>query len=1733
MEFEPGPDPGPKGLAAERKQRIEAKEAAKREQMIKQDTYKYLDYIKQIQLGLSQWQMDPRLKEFISNIKAGKLFLDYQTVFDFMNEFDSHAGEKQFFLVSDGRPVTGRQIFTECIDTGCDDSHETIRYALGELGWIAIPRAMVASEEEEINDFQILVDQNENMNLYISAYLSSMRLPENLLHFLTIINRYRYIVDLETKDDNFNDIFHLINEFFRLNPKLSNENVIFLSDFLEPVRFYSFLFPYGNFCEELGLDKKFYDYCNNIITRIINCYLEVGNITEINATELNTDLIKPIQDKPIQQKESETQINNLSELLETNIAEVVKSFINDPVGSSEENDEENLGGGMVGGGFNEKITSMHPDMKLEEEFSDIDKFDELLKHFEDDVQMTYYILSLYVENGNDISKLSEDWYDFYYTYNSLNYFFPKIFDHYSDLKKFGSNDDKLDGFFSYINQGLMGNMEVFDRMTLENIYKNDYSSDENIGVLVDTFERVVTQLEKKYTVVKVGSKVGRKVGIGEGNKTGFKPKDISGTFTPPGGINLGPLVNLDESRKPVKRKNTDIVEDIFVKSDPLRTPTTRDPNTNKLYSLVEKPFLFGQQQKQDVSVTKTLFKNMEYDTQRADKRNRGLGFARQNSLPTNYKFSAGGQKGGDCRNITFDAFVVLFAYKIITEYVHDIGTGDRGAAVKNTDIYDRVLGVFMGIAQLFKNGMGQTILTTHDEPSATWLNELDNEISHIDEDKYMSTIIRAIVTHCPDIVNEFYYKPMYLYVCKYDEKKMTKSQYQVMYNLFRDKIADFFPKEKWMIFIKPEDTKEDIHLYVFKKNIVGAFLSNRNLGIHTQDMGLEDIPLGIALKMEAFNDIYNEFFGNDDKNNDIDEFFDDDAIKQDYIARIRSALAPLESGNIDSDGDIINDTMQLFTPPKGLDPLNTHKFQNGLIMDGSPDPKKLYVGYPPGEYAGFLAAHSAAHPLSQATQTYLTKLNEATYNGTIDTMNKLLSYWIGYTDPATGDPLFPTNSQGVPQIVSAYTFTKDQSNVNVNGVRFTGPLGFVFELHFEETTVAEVCDAMVKFNSGNVSINLIQQMNNIYRHPGFRFKKTPGSQEEKNMKLAILASFKSYGDESQRLISKYLSDAGYKLFFLTKDRVLLVETIKFNHPILAITKSPDESFNPKEPNVPGGPGGPDDPVDPDEQDEPDVSIRGISCINSGILSNRKSEIDKIKNTFELLEEAINNYSTNIANLQKKIDPPGSQLPQPPVCYTNANTLLAQLTAAGINKDNYDAAAQVFFDADNSFIKAKDTAAAAGSDDAAAEAAAKSAADQVINQAIAEGKITSDTQITKDSDNKGRLNELVRYNGIIKQLLISLQYVDQSIEPDDITKLINTQIKKAVSVAISDKSMLKQILAVAGRSNLNQPFTTTANLVDVLKLLHNEIEFSSKVIESHGIACDEMIKNIVAFKTIIENNTYTQEDEDAGVNIQDKIKVNTDKRRELIDHYILLIDNIEKMKLNFLTEYKTDLVDQIKKIQTARPFREVVPKERKNLLEEIRTLEVRLTTLKQQQEGKQQALAEIDPVINELDKLKRKPVQEFKKLFTTIGSSLKNLFTGKKGKGSAKVAPEPTKAELTAVLSAKKAEKTQIKINLSSILESTKATIDDLLKLYGKEIATNHKKSEETLSKLRRNASIRMASMFGGPSSSSMNAGKNKKTKQNKQKHHKKYTKRNNKKIYGKRSQKHLKIKRHKYTKKHK
>ena len=1670
--------------------------------------------------------------------------------------------------------------------------------------------------------------------------------------FLIIIDQYR-IINLRLNDDNdcifddnFRYIFNIIRDFFsrwyQLSPLDYDGYVIELTNFLEPVNFNAFLFPNGYVDKDGYLEQELLDYCNNIMTQVIKCYSEAGNITKIDTTTLDFN-------------NNDRELDGINDFLQKNIADVVSDSFDGNDGNNGNAAAARSGGIMVGGnGFNDKLKKIPNNYSLDEGFSG-KKINKLLEIFRDDVQMVYYILDLYIEEGNNPEEyLDKKWQHFYDTYVSLNFFFPEIFENYSGIKEYGvdesagsaksaasaesANFKKIYNNYKSLNNILRDkinekNNNLLD-LTLEQLSDSSGISASNLNDMIVYLNEKVDRVKDEFDIQR---KMPSSASQGNGSAivdfrmtperqtservrridsgphtaflTDFAGKDFSEITSDNQRLSQlelerqlkssGPQIPLDKiieessgvasssraaaaykidmsdrgsadinssddksaasadarsennpagkkSLKKTKIKDMEERPDVINIMAPIMAPPqqtaslveeTHLPLDEELVNTFLNPFPNTKKPRSVSLQEKTL---QEKPPRTKKKRSDGFesesegegeedeGFGDEDKEFRDEDRVVGGQKGGGCDPIFINAFIVLFAYKIITEFIHDIGTGDRGRLVKNnTAMYNAVLDVFIRIATYFKdNSAIGRFVTAANQPSHELINTLNSEIAVINEDKYMSAIIRTMIKHCPDMLTEFYYKPMYVYVCKYDDSKTTKSAYDVLYDLFRDKIMEIFPKEEgWMIFANPNDSITNIHLYVFKPPDQSGDSVDVDLGFYTQDMGLEDIPLGAALRMKSFIEIYDAFFQG---SNDIQLFFQaDGSINADYARQIRDALAPLESGKIENEK--ISNSMELFTTFKGTDPLSSHQPFYGEIM--SNDLKRLYLGYNPGIYNPLVddfvyPVGGGGEHLDDDTKNKLKKLNLVTYRGTIDSMNKLLSYWIGTDDP-TDQPM---------QIVTDYTFIMDlpvgSPGRKIIGLDFRGPLHggleFRFKLFFGGASVGDVCQQMDAFNNDIAydENSLIGQMKHIYDHPHFRFKRSPGSQNEKNMKLAIIASFKSYGDEGQRLISQYISENFGAIFFLTKDRVLLVETIKFRHPILGFTKSPHEEFD-------------------NSNEIEDARENGISCIYTGVISNTKSMIEKIQNTFQLLLAALNDYDINMTKLDAKLVPhvasaapvtKGGQ--PPPKCYTDVQTRIDELHALGIiNAQQYDVAFEAF--------KAYKAALAANGNDADAAAAATAAATAAAAalsvpflepdiQAIVASTLT----VTNDDVNKGLLDALVKYNGIIKQVLLSLKYFDyaRGYTQADIKALIDIQVRKAVSIAIPDKSKLSLILSVAGRTNLNIPFKTTTSLVEVLKLLHNEKEFSRNIIDSYQIACDEMIKNMTAFLQIIQDNTYTTEETARGISSQDKILV--EQKGEIITHYDRIITSIYSLKYEFLQKYRLNIVEEINKLQTGRAARGNESKDRQQLRLEIQSLVTKISDLEEKKAELNQKMPTLDEEIKELVTAKNTPLKVLKGGLTKFFTKVQELIN-----------PDIKKDEINQAIREAKELKSKLSKSFANFLEESKNTLITLCRANGKLIATDHKKDGEILTRtlsylnkqivssdLGSGLGLGLGSGLGlglgsGSSSSSSGFGGKKKTRQNRQRLQKKYTKQHNKKIYRKRTKKHFKIKRHKYTKK--
>lgn len=126
------------------------------------------------------------------------------------------------------------------------------------------------------------------------------------------------------------------------------------------------------------------------------------------------------------------------------------------------------------------------------------------------------------------------------------------------------------------------------------------------------------------------------------------------------------------------------------------------------------------------------------------------------------------------------------------------------------------------------------------------LNKPSNEPS------FLNLVIETMVKKCPEQVENFYYQPIYEYTFK------GKNANPTVYNIFRQKIIEFYPKNEWRVFLKQKKDYDDLYVWVIKKTAKPAL--NTSLKLHSQDTGLSNYILGACLCEVGFNDAFDHYF---------------------------------------------------------------------------------------------------------------------------------------------------------------------------------------------------------------------------------------------------------------------------------------------------------------------------------------------------------------------------------------------------------------------------------------------------------------------------------------------------------------------------------------------------------------------------------------------------------------------------------------------------------------------------------------------------------------------------------------------------------------------------------------------------------------------------------------------------------------------------------------------------------
>jgi hypothetical protein len=757
----------------------------------------------------------------------------------------------------------------------------------------------------------------------------------------------------------------------------------------------------------------------------------------------------------------------------------------------------------------------------------------------------------------------------------------------------------------------------------------------------------------------------------------------------------------------------------------------------------------------------------------------------------------------------------------------------------------------------------------------------------------------------------------------------------------------------------------------------------------------------------------------------------------------------------------------------------------------------------------------------------------ASVETTISVMNELLSFWIINPGINNYHLILENNKSGEPAIIG-YKFTSSSNPA------------FSFDAHIGDFTVSNICHTMIMCANGIVGSDagtsqerIIKQMENIRAHPGYRYADQDinvDGTRRLDYALAIIATIKSFGDESQVLSTEEmkkrleenpdLDEKSKNIFFLTSDRPAAAQSLFYDISLMSELLIPHPSFG----------------------NQPDITNKieskfnaitntdaNVHNVNGGLLSNRKHLLSVIKTILELLEETVGEYFAAYNLLKNKtgiIDKAFAEI----YLASNPGINLAAVNTALPDDDDDDLTSSSVAVAppDNPILKDfKDL----------------SGFVIVLKQKYPNNDDYDNTVSPEDkSTHKAKLKKYREKIGEIKQLLDSLEYFDENFDnlkpkqqTEQYIKYIDKQIKRAISVSIP-KPLFIQIKAFNG--TIKEGKITGGginNVKDITKALFNmydNYDFYSRVFDLHDIACDAFKEKLQMYIAIIDGSSLPG-----------------DIKSIIIVHYKTLQEGITAINDGFTLEAKTKLTNIMsnRENQSSRTKKAVLQVvSLSDTVKSVLTTEQSLLTKKKK---------ECDEVTAEITKLQadliaaNDDVTRLTGELIAINLKIDKATTDRKAakKGPAKDAAKSkedaliqTKLEKKAALATfrarikdidaaeKTSDKEKDKKNtfIAGLLSKITILENKLTLAVQNELAKVHTKSTTVLDNLK-NWFSNTFDAEGKRIGQRLGSKGGQKSRQNKQQHQKKYTKRYKKKIYRKRSQKHLKIKRRRHTKRRK
>lgn len=547
--------------------------------------------------------------------------------------------------------------------------------------------------------------------------------------------------------------------------------------------------------------------------------------------------------------------------------------------------------------------------------------------------------------------------------------------------------------------------------------------------------------------------------------------------------------------------------------------------------------------------------------------------------------------GGSCDRINLRN--PLLYVKFLFEWSHDFGPSRASGYVSGYPDFYSQTGVFRKIEQGWKNIIESEKknvkkASQDDEIDKTIFNELTSPGKKHDEPTYISSIVDSIMIHCKHMKEDFLYIPVVEFKFTTDEKdetdnsKKTKEFFQTVFTYYKNQ----------RMFIKPEDTYKNVHLFITSDNTpTNETPDDKPLGFYMPDMNIENIAISLSNYRKSL-------YASWDK---VNKSSIDDTVT-DIFGQFQQEIGPIISTSKPPEYDIK-------TPARLIDPITLGGFPSITI-----DTTRI---------------------ISQPELNKNVIFQNTIYLATIYGINQLLDVWIDDTI-----------------VVNSYILVSSTDDTKVDTIRFSTSNGD-FDWCVGDSTVNEICGALINVSKNmdklkrnfdtviedkdqDMFVSLTETDNarwkriygiteQILFHPGFR-QSIPKTIQTV---LMIISYLKSCGDEYQRLTCEfvnYITDGTNKsyllsylpndstlptdkeskqlklalqgtLYLLSKDRILIGEAVEKNTPVYTFLQSPNEAFY-------------DDMELVENFYEGAFGIKGptINRKNTGILSNRRKEL---------------------------------------------------------------------------------------------------------------------------------------------------------------------------------------------------------------------------------------------------------------------------------------------------------------------------------------------------------------------------------------------------------------------------------------------------------------------------------------------------------------------------------------------